>query len=218
MITFIPHPYEVLGSRREGTLINSHAEKEELMGDLHIDYLIPFKFTRDFSSKAPAEFVGQYLESPFLRAIHLGSDFSFGIDKQGDHRFIADYFADRRVEVVVHDKFYCQGEVISSSRIRHLIKRGQVGDAATLLQRPFFVRGVVVKGQGRGRKIGFPTANIDLNQQRVYPQHGVYVTKTTYRNMVYYSITNVGINPTFDDSAPASVETNIFDFDNDIYG
>ena len=90
--------------------------------------------------------------------------------------------------------------------------------ANDFLGRNCFVSGSIVKGQGRGKKIGFPTANIICDSSRIIPKNGVYKTKTTLNNMVYQSITNVGVNPTFKDDKKTIVETNIFDFDDDIYG
>ena len=218
VVTFSPHPYEVLHPERKSFLINSYSEKENLIEKLSIDYFVSLKFTRDFSTKGPEDFISEYLESNYLKGIYLGYDFSFGADKKGSHDLIQKYFLNRPVEVSMEKEFSLKGKNVSSTMVRNMIKEGDVTTVTDLLGRPFFVTGVVLKGRGRGRQIGFPTANINVSEKRIFPRRGVYITETSYRNMVYHSITNVGINPTFKNSGKVSIETNIFDFDNEIYG
>lgn len=218
VITFTPHPCEILNPGRKSFLINLYDERKSLIEKLNIDYFVPLRFTRDFSTKDPGVFVKEYLESDYLRAIHLGHDFAFGADKKGGYEFIQKYFSHRPVETTIQEEFHLQGNNISSTRVRNVIKDGNFTEATIFLGRHFFVRGVVLKGLGRGRQIGFPTANINVGEKRIYPALGVYVTQTIYRGMVYHSVTNVGVNPTFGNSRKVSIETNIFDFDNDIYG
>ena len=218
VITFFPHPCEILRPDIKGFLINSYEEKKDLIEQMGIDYFLPLQFTRDFSTKNPEQFIKEYLEEKELKAIHLGYDFSFGENKQGDCELIKKYFSNKNIDVFIQEKFCLNNERVSSSQIRNLIKVGNFEAVTALLERNFFSSGVVLKGEGRGKKIGFPTANINLDEKRVYPGLGVYITKTTYNNVVYYSITNVGVNPTFGEMRKTSIETNIFDFDDDIYG
>ena len=110
------------------------------------------------------------------------------------------------------------GHRFSSTDVRNAIQTGDMVSVKDYLGRYFSLCGSVVKGQGRGKKIGFPTANILSEGSRIIPRNGVYKTLTTFSNMEYHSITNVGVNPTFKDDKKTIVETNIFDFDNDIYG
>ena len=108
--------------------------------------------------------------------------------------------------------------MVSSSLIRERLLSGKIDDVEFILQRPFHLEGVVIKGEGRGKKIGFPTANIQVSPDLIIPQRGVYVTRTIYNGMVYQSVTNIGFNPTFKDTDLVHIETNLFDFNNDIYG
>ena len=218
VITFSPHPCEILRPEVKRFLINSYEEKKFLIEKAGIDYFLPLKFTRDFSTKDPELFIKEYLESKWLRVIHLGYDFSFGENQEGDGDLIKKYFSDHKIDITIQDKFCLNDERVSSSQIRDRIKEGRFEEVAALLGRNFFASGVVLKGEGRGKKIGFPTANINMDEKRIYPGLGVYATKTTYRNMLYYSITNVGVNPTFGLGREPSIETNIFDFANEIYG
>ena len=107
---------------------------------------------------------------------------------------------------------------MSSSLIRDLILAGKVDEVEPILEWPFHLEGVVVKGEGRGKKIGYPTANIQVSQDLIVPQKGVYVTRTVYKGMTFQSVTNIGHNPTFKDTNQLHIETNLFDFNNDIYG
>ena len=218
VITFTPHPYEILNPERKNFLINSYNEKKTLIENLNIHYFVSLKFTRDFSTKGPETFIKEYLESDYLRGIYLGYDFSFGADKRGSYEVIQKYFLNRPVEISMEDEFCLKGNNVSSTRVRDMIEEGNFTDVTNLLGRSFFVTGVVLKGLGRGKQIGFPTANINVSEKRIFPRLGVYITETSYQDMIYHSITNVGINPTFKNSGKMSIETNIFDFDNEIYG
>ena len=218
VVTFVPHPYEVVGSEEKEFLLNSYDERESLIGECGIDYLVPLEFTLDFSMKDPQAFLGEYIDSDFIRGIHVGDDFSFGSNKGGGYSFLKDYFKRKEISVTIQEPLHLDGERVSSTRIRELIDKGELSKAKKLLGRDFFISGIVKKGQGRGRDIGFPTANIDVNDGRIYPRRGVYLTRTRYKSNAYNSITNVGINPTFGDSQKTSVETNIFDFDQEIHG
>ena len=218
VITFTPHPYEILNPERKNFLINSYNEKKFLIENLNIDYFVSLKFTRDFSTKGPETFIKEYLESDYLRGIYLGYDFSFGADKRGSYEVIQKYFLNRPVEISMENEFCLKGNNVSSTRVRDMIEEGNFTDVTNLLGRSFFVTGIVLKGLGRGKQIGFPTANINVSEKRIFPRLGVYITETSYQDMIYHSITNVGINPTFKNSGKMSIETNIFDFDNEIYG
>ena len=218
VVTFTPHPNEVLGHEDKGFLINSYKEKEILIKNLNIDCLVSLSFNQGFSVKSPELFILEYLESVHLKAIHLGHDFSFGANKRGDYKFIQSHFSKTNIQVTVQEQLIHQGEGVSSTRVRELVRKGEFPGVEELLGRYFFISGVVIKGEGRGRKIGFPTANINIEEKRVAPSLGVYITRTWYRDYMYHSVTNIGVNPTFKGIRRPSIETYIFDFDQDIYG
>lgn len=102
--------------------------------------------------------------------------------------------------------------------MRETILSGKMEKTSYFLDRPFFVKGRIIKGEGRGKKIGFPTANLDFSLDRIIPKKGVYITRTQISDMLYQSVTNIGVNPTFKDDEILSVETFLLDFDRDIYG
>jgi riboflavin kinase/FMN adenylyltransferase len=118
----------------------------------------------------------------------------------------------------VQPEFQQDEKTASSSLIRELLRAGDVSRAGVFLQRPFSLNGVVIKGEGRGRQIGFPTANVKVPDDLLVPANGVYATRTSYRGMMYKSVTNVGHNPTFKDTQQLHVETHLLDFETDIYG
>lgn len=218
VMTFVPHPLVILRNERS-FLINSYKERIELLADLGIEYVVEIPFTRDFSTLDPAEFLEQHiLVNPGIKYLFLGYDFAFGANKKGDHSFVLDYCKDKPVEIEIQDKVEAKVGTYSSSLARKALANGRTKDCFDILGRPFFIKGRVIKGAGRGKQIGFPTANIEIEFERLVPQMGVYATICSFRGGDYLSITNIGHNPTFKDDNSLNVETNIFDFDQDIYG
>ncbi len=181
--------------------------------------MVEVHFTRDLSMTDPSDFLENYiLNHEQVKSLFLGHDFAFGANKKGDHNFVKKYCEDRPVSIEIQKKFTADTETYSSSLVRRLLKQGEPRKAASLLGRNFFVSGRVIKGLGRGKQLGFPTANIDLEKERLIPEFGVYATLCTFRGCTYRSITNIGKNPTFDDVTGVNVETNVFDFGGDLYG
>lgn len=218
VVTFNPHPQEILNPGNY-FLLNSFPEKCELIKSCGADFLCEIKFDRNFSTLSPENFLKEYIfNNPNLKSIFLGHDFAFGANKSGGHD-LAEKFAQKN-NVVFEDlaKFTFAGERVSSSLIREKIKTGLISEANDFLGREYFITGRVVKGDGRGKQIGFPTANIGFEKNRVIPSNGVYATKTCISNMNYFSVTNIGVKPTFLDHAGVTIESHILDFDRDIYG
>lgn len=219
VVTFIPHPQKILQPEKERFLITSYEQRRILLKKLGVDYLIEMKFTRDFSTLAPENFLKDYLFCyPELKDFYLGYDFAFGANKQGDFDLVKSNCIPKGIDVEIQPKFELNGQVVSSSYIRDKVLGGELKDAAQLLGRSFHLEGLVIKGEGRGKKIGYPTANIQVSQDLMVPQKGVYITKTIYNGMTFQSVTNIGNNPTFKDTHQLHIETNLFDFDTDIYG
>lgn len=218
VMTFVPHPLVILRNERS-FLLNSYKERVELLSDLGIEYVIEIPFTRDFSTLDPAQFLDRHiLINPGIQYLFLGYDFAFGANKKGDHSFVLDYCKDKVLDIEIQDKVESEVGTYSSSLARKALAKGNTQDCIDILGRPFFIKGRVIKGAGRGKQIGFPTANIEIEFERMVPQMGVYATICSFRGGDYLSITNIGNNPTFKDDNSLNVETNIFDFDQDIYG
>ncbi|MCO4792695.1 MAG: bifunctional riboflavin kinase/FAD synthetase [Bacteriovoracaceae bacterium] len=217
VMTFNPHPIKIIKGL-SAFLLNTYAERRAFLEKNGVDILIEIHFTRDLSTMAPEKFIDDHILSiPNLETFYLGYDFAFGSNKTGDHKFIQDYCKDK-CAVEIQPEYKHKGENISSSKIRRYLQNGNIKEANECLGRDFFISGHVIKGAGRGRQIGIPTANIDFDTDLLVPKRGVYITKSTYRDQVYFSVTNIGINPTFKDDEIYSVETHLLDFDNDIYG
>lgn len=218
VVTFEPHPIQILKPRNH-FLINSFTEKRELLRSVGIKYLCEIDFSRDVSTLTPGSFLDEYILScKDVKRIYLGHDFAFGANKSGDHQFVREYCQPKNIDVKLLNEFTLKEKCVSSTKIREALSLGSVEEVSKMLNRNFFISGMVVKGEGRGRKIGFPTANIRFPAERIVPAKGVYITRTQLGDQVWDSLTNIGNNPTFNTGNDIFVETHILDFDGNIYG
>ncbi|MDH4469086.1 MAG: bifunctional riboflavin kinase/FAD synthetase [Bacteriovoracaceae bacterium] len=226
VMTFFPHPQEILGKVSDFSYLCSRNEKFEKLKFFGADEVVAISFNRDFSTMGPATFLEDYvLVHDKLKKLALGHDFSFGANKTGTHQFVQNYFQENKtknlcqnIELEIMSEFRTQGDIVSSSKIRKFLFEGNIKAANTYLGYGYSVRGPVIKGDGRGRTIGFPTANIDYAERKCLPGRGVYITQTKYKENIFHSVTNIGLNPTFLDQNILRVETHILDFEEQIYG
>jgi riboflavin kinase/FMN adenylyltransferase len=217
-MTFDPHPRAVLHPESAPPLLQTLDQRLANFEVLGIEQAIVVPFTREFAANPAEEFLREIVHDRLhAREVYLGKGFAFGKGRGGNIellRRMADelgFFADEVDEVCL------RGKRISSSRIRELLSEGRVNLTRRMLGRPYGVEGVIVRGQQRGRTIGFPTANLRPHN-RVVPKNGVYATATLVDGTWRRSITNVGVRPTFDDGSDISIESYIFDFEGDLYG
>lgn len=217
VITFRPHPIQILRPR-ENFLLNSYDERRTLLSEIKIPYLIEITFDRDVSTLSPDVFLSKYILRENTKKIYFGHDFAFGANKSGDANYTENFCKKEGIEFSLMGEHQVDGQRVSSSLIRDLLANGDVEHAAHYLGRDFYVTGRIIKGAGRGKKIGFPTANLGHDESRIIPLSGVYITKTYYGDSIYQSVTNIGHNPTFTDENNLGVETHLLDFDRDIYG
>lgn len=218
VVTFNPHPTEVL-SPRENFLINDSSEKFKMLENLGVDYLFEIEFTRDLSTLSGEDFLKRYFSKDKMnKNFYLGYDFSFGANKKDGVEIIEKFCLKNNYKFKVLERKEVSELSISSSQVRKCIHQGKVKEANRFLGRDFAMAGVIVKGEGRGKQIGFPTANLKYKLTHIAPAKGVYETSTLYKGGVYKSVTNIGVKPTFEDGAELTVETFILDFDKDIYG
>lgn len=218
--TFRPHPHLALTPAEELQLINTYDEKLDLLKELGVDVVVEEPFSRQFSTINPEQFFRDILVKRLsAHAIYVGYDFGFGRDRAGSLDLLEKLCKSEGVELHVARPKKIGGEISSSTRVRECLKAGDVAQAARLLGREFFYRGLVVRGNGRGHKIGFATANVHT-EAKLQVKEGVYATWAVYKGERFKSVTNVGRQPTFnrDGNAPVAVETHILDFDRDIYG
>lgn len=222
VLTFNPHPQRILRSEHKHFLLNTAEQRLSMIAEFGIDYFVELEFNRDVSTLTFEQFLErEVFFHPGFKAFFLGHDFSFGSNKEGTHQKVINFLHAKfgnKFDVAVCPAYQWQDEVVSSSLVREKLKSGQIELANQLLNRPFFLEGLVQRGDGRGKQIGFPTANMKINGECVIPSFGVYVTKTLCRGMQYQAITNIGVRPTFKNDFIPLIETHIFDFNQDIYG
>ncbi len=221
VLTFSPHPQEVLLPSPEGHRLTTDSEKFELLEQAGVRLLLALPFDLALAAQSAESFFNATLRNG-LRAssIHVGNDFRFGKQRSGDTQALEALGAQSSIAVHVIPPVEADGQRISSSRIREALKAGWVAEAAKLLGRPYFLMGRVEAGAGRGRQLGFPTANLAYAAEKFSPQHGVYATRAVWKGRAIASVSNYGLRPTFTAAgAPQPVlETHLLDFNEDVYG
>jgi riboflavin kinase/FMN adenylyltransferase len=211
-LTFEPHPLRVLHPEAAPKLIMPFEIKRDVIEGLEVEELIVIPFDEEFSTIAPEDFCARILVDALgAKSVSVGENFRFGAKARGDPKMLASRgeFETRVVPLVEVD-----GEIVSSTRIRSLVAAGEVEAATRCLDAPFLLEGTVVEGDGRGRELGFPTANIVPSDDLVSPGHGVYAAFADGRP----AAVNVGIRPTFETGRGLLVEAYLIDFEGDLYG
>lgn len=220
VITFDPHPRAVLGRPEAGMLITSTAHKLRLIETQGIDVCVVVKFDRAFADIEAGAFVEDLLATRFrLRAVTIGPTNRFGKNASGDAAFLQQCGARMGFDVEVVEPVRIDDVLVNSTVIRTLVQGGELDQAAAFLGRPFSLFGTVVEGATRGRRIGYPTANVDPHNE-VVPPSGVYAVGVRLDERELNGVLNIGFRPTFEDPNEVSqaVEVHIFDFDESIYG
>ena len=217
LYTFDPHPLKVIRPEKSPPLITTREAKALLIEETGIEYLVFAHFTAAFASKHPRQFAEEVLAGELsAREVIVGHDYAFGREKRGTIEHLSELGTRLGFTVSVVDACKKGGGVISSSRIRGLILRGALREAAGLLGRDFTLSGTVVRGEGVGAKIGYPTANIETGNELI-PPTGIYAVYVTIEGTVYRGVANIGTSPTFKDRE-FTIEAHILDFSGDIYG
>ena len=218
VLTFEPHPREFFSSKKNNFLLQTSSQKIETLRKHGIDNLINLKFDKNLSELQPEEFIERILfKNLSLKHVFVGKDFKFGKNRKGDIDTLKNIGAKYNIGVSSISLKTLNTVSISSSKIRELLKSGNIIEANKLLGRPYKISGLVIEGDRRGRSINFPTANIKL-EDLIMPAFGVYsVSVKGIENKIYNGIANIGIRPTVNDRG-VLLEVNIFDFDNNIYG
>ncbi len=218
VMTFNPHPLEVLFPGKGPARITTHERKLELIAENGMDATIVIPFTPEFARISARDFVkGILVDKIGIRGIVVGHDYRFGREREGDIDYLQELGAEYGFEVNTLSGIKMEETVVSSTAIRQLIKDGNIKEVNRLLGRAHDISGVVISGRQRGGKtIGFPTANIRPSNQALL-RPGVYVVRAEVNGKTYGGAANMGYNPTFGDT-PFSVEVHILDFNEDIYG
>ena len=212
VLTFEPHPLQVVRPEAAPRLLTSLDVKAELIGALGVEELVVIPFDERFAAQSPQEFIDDVLVGRLQATdVSVGENFRFGHRAAGDPEALG---ADPRFHTRVVPLVEVDGEVVSSSHIRALVSAGEVDVAAKMLGAPFQMRGEVVTGDRRGHTLGFPTANLVPDEKLVYPGHGVYVGRADGM----CAAINVGVRPTFGTGRAVLVEAYVLDQDLDLYG
>lgn len=214
--TFDPHPLKVVAPHKSPPLLIDTDEKVRLIEAAGIDCLIFARFTREFAEKHPRQFVEEVIVALSVKEVWVGHDFKFGRSKAGTVEYLKELGEEFGFKVVVIEAYKKGGHIVSSSRIRALIAKGKVGEAAGLLGRRYSIKGVVVKGTNIGKEIGFPTANLGVESELV-PANGVYAALAAIGSKTLPAVLNIGHAPTFGGKETA-VEVHLMDFSSDLYG
>ncbi|MEM8523504.1 MAG: bifunctional riboflavin kinase/FAD synthetase [Bacteroidota bacterium] len=221
VVTFHPHPRLVVYPKDHSLhLITSIEEKIALFRRFGVDNVVVVPFTVEFSQQSADEYIEKFLLGKFQpKCVVIGYDHRFGLNRQGDINFIKWYAEVHQFEVVEIPKQEVEAIAVSSSKIREALLKGNVGKAYRLLGHYFTLTGTVVHGQQVGTKIGFPTANLEINfPHKLIPPDGIYATYVWHQNHRYEGMLYIGIRPTLQDENKRSIEVNIFDFNKQIYG
>ncbi|GIP56498.1 bifunctional riboflavin kinase/FAD synthetase [Paenibacillus woosongensis] len=218
VMTFHPHPKEVMKKGDYDGYLTPPREKERILKSLGVDYVYIVEFNDAFSRVSPQNFVAGVLVPLQIHTAVVGFDFRYGYRGEGDAGMLRE-LSDNTLEVHTVPPFLIEGEKVSSSGIRRALAEGEVQLAARWLGRRYSIYGTVMHGEKRGRQIGFPTANLKPDEHFVLPAKGVYAVRVNYEGQRLEGVMNVGVKPTFhnDKSAP-SLEIHLFDFNGDLYG
>ncbi|MDR3215207.1 MAG: bifunctional riboflavin kinase/FAD synthetase [Bacilli bacterium] len=208
-------PRQVVNDIDNYYLLRSFEQKKKILEKLDVEVLFLLHFNKDIKDLSPEDFIKKMIINNHIKYLVCGYDFHFGKNQSGDVNTLQKY---DEFHTIIIPRYEINHQRVSSTLIHELIMNGDIEAANKLLICPYSIIGKVIEGNKKGQSIGFPTANIKPLINYRIPQSGVYATKTIINNKEYYSMTNIGHNPTFNFVSQQSIETNIFAFDEDIYG
>jgi riboflavin kinase / FMN adenylyltransferase len=218
ILTFYPHPLEVLRPEQKPPLLMGRDDKIALLKEMGVKIIIYLPFNKEFSELSPDEFVEKIVVNQLkAKGVFVGYNYNFGHHGQGNPELLQLLGDKLKFHVRVIPQVCIEGQPVSSTRVRNLLLEGKVEEAAKLLGYLPNLLGEVVHGEKRGRTIGFPTANIEAGENILIPANGVYAVKIYIDKDEYQGICNIGHKPTFHQEFKKTIEVNIFDFDQDIY-
>ena len=220
VITFHPHPLSIVAPDRVPKQILTIAQKEELLRSLGVDALLIVPFSHEFSRWTADKFIQEFLVNALqVREVRIGRDFCFGAGREGNLEKLTAAGARFGFDVMGVEDIKVRGMRVSSSIVRDAISKGTMRLVNLALGRNYFIDGRVATGRKLGRKIGFPTVNVDPSND-LFPGGGVYVTTSRFESFSrsFESVTNIGVRPTLYENYATTIESHIFDFDSNVYG
>jgi riboflavin kinase/FMN adenylyltransferase len=219
LVTFDPHPLRIVRPEHAPSLLTTPVEKKEILAESGLDFAVFITFTESLSRYEPRRFVEEILLGRLrVEELVIGYDHGFGRERSGNVDTLRAIGAELGFAVDVVPPVEAGGASISSSRIRRLVAEGALDEARECLGRPYSLRGIVVRGDGRGRDLGFPTANLTVPQgDKLIPPAGIYAVRGVLRRGTHAGALHLGPRPTFRGSPP-TIELHLMDFDGDLYG
>lgn len=219
-MTLDPHPIKLLRPRQAPRLLSTLDQRLELIGRTGIEVAIVLPFTHRLARMQAVDFVKTIIvERLAVREVYIGNNFRFGADRGGDVDLLMKMGAELGFVAAAAPTIEVDGEVVSSTRVRRSVAEGRVDEARRLLGRVVWVDGVVLEGRKLGRKLGFPTLNIEGDNE-LRPGHGVYITVVHIPafERSFPSVTNIGVRPTVYEDSATTIESHLLDFSADVYG
>lgn len=219
LITFDPHPQIVLSKNDSIRILTTLEQKLEYLKYLSVQNVLVIKFTKEFSQIDFKSFVEEYFVNRIgVHTVVVGSDHHFGKNREGNPEILSELGKIFNFNVVKVDPLLLEGHKISSTRIRKALSEGKIEFANRMLGKKYEIRGKVIRGNQRGASIGFPTANIEVdNREKLIPARGVYFVEVDVAEKNYYGMMNIGYRPTFNNSTELILEVHIFFFNGEIY-
>lgn len=217
--TFSKHPGNILRKKLFTPLLTTESKKIELLNETALDCLYFDNFDEEYSRMTPEEFVKKILVDKLnVKIVVAGFDYRFGYNGEGNAALLKELGKKYKFKAIIIPSIKIDDEVVSSTKIRQYVSKGDMDNVFKLLGRHYSVTAEVISGRRVGNTIGFPTANISPEGYLILPRNGVYITKTLLDEKLYKSMTNIGYNPTFEAEKKLTVETHIIDFERNIYG
>ena len=217
VITFLVHPRNVLHPERKLPCLSSREERLRLLRR-RVDLVVELPFTKKLADLRARDFVKMLREHLDLKMLVMGPDFALGRGREGDASFLRKLGEELGFEVEVVPPLVIRGRRVSSSAIREALSSGDIETANAMLGRSYSLEGVVVRGASRGRVLGFPTANIAPDPQKLLPARGVYAALAFVNQRFYKAAVNIGIRPTFESSEEITIEAFLIGFEGELYG
>jgi riboflavin kinase/FMN adenylyltransferase len=217
VFTFSNHPLSAIAPEYCPLQLMAAEDKAQVLQELGVDVLLTIPFTEDFLHLSPEEFIALLRTNLAPRLVVVGPNYSYGNKSAGTPEMLKEAGQQHGFKVEVEPVVALDGTVVSSTHIRQLIREGKVQEAKKFLGRPVKLYGKVVPGEQRGRKLGFPTANIELQEDLAVPQDGVYTVRVSVAASVYYGVANIGANPTFS-GKERRMEVHLLRFADNLYG
>jgi riboflavin kinase/FMN adenylyltransferase len=218
VLTFFPHPSVVLRGRRPSFYLMSPDEKAEALTALGVDRVVTLRFDQALARVSATDFLARLRTHLGFRSLWVGEDFALGHQREGNRQFLERAASTYGYELHVVPPFLMGGEAVSSTRIREALRSGDVARAGSYLGRPYALPGKVTRGVGRGRRLGFPTANLEFWDERAYPAVGVYACWVKAGGERIAAVTNIGLRPTFEtENVSPTIESHLLDVELDLY-